>query len=133
MPKLIPLTLSLLLSLAACAPAPEPTPAPVGLQTETASYEVYKDGTLLGALVITPGEFGDFTPTSAPAAEGFRILWEAERKIGFVSVRMHMPTKDGSRGGYGAQMYKPGAGNYPSGVEYFLLDQSYASKKTPPK
>ena len=133
MPKLIHLTLSLLLSLAACAATPEPTPAPIGLQTETASYEVYKDGTLLGALVIKPGEFGDFTPTSAPAAEEFRILWEEKKTQGFVSVKMHMPTKDGSRGAYGAQMYKPGAGNYPMGVEYFLLDQNYTPKKTPPK
>ena len=131
MPKLIHLTLSLLLTLAACAPASEPTPAPLAPQTETASYEIYKDGTLLGALVIKPGEFGDFTPTSAPAAESFRELWEREKAGGSISIRMHLPTKDGSRGSYGARIYKPGAGDYPEGVEYFLLDQGYASKKTP--
>jgi hypothetical protein len=113
--------------LCACGePAKEPPKPP-----RDVTYEVFKDGTKLGVIAIRAGSFGEFMPTEAPGSKEFLSLWEESKARGFVSVRMHMPTTDGSRGGYGAQMYKPSEGSYAEGVSYFLMDQNYTGVEVP--
>jgi hypothetical protein len=123
------LFLVLFVVLSACGESAKEPQAPS--KPRDVTYEVYKDGAKLGVIVIKAGSFGEFTPLDVPGAKEFLEKWEKEKARGHVSVRMHMPTKDGSRGAYGAQMYKPTEGSYADGVKYFLMDQNYTGVEVP--
>lgn len=94
-------------------PAPKPS--------ATVELAVSKDGERLGTIRIVAGEVGTLESTGAIAAKELMDLWrEITTGEKDIRVHMHLPTEDGSRGPYGARIFRPTDEDYAGGVHWWL-------------
>jgi hypothetical protein len=113
--------------LFACGSKPS---APPKKPVKELTLKISLNDTIVGALHIKPGEFGDFTPADTEPGRAFVTLWEEQKKLGSIagSESMHLPTQDGSRGPLAARLYRPADPDFVDGVRAFLKDKGYTVK-----
>lgn len=89
-------------------------------------YRVKRGGFVLGTIEVRPGEPGELTLTSeGEDAKRLADLWNDVKAARSFSINMHVPTADGSRGAYGARIYRVEDADYPEAVHWKLLDANY--------
>lgn len=98
----------------------QPTPVVTEIKTAPFVLAVSKGGEQLGTITIVPGQLGTLQITGAIAAKRLIDAWAEVEQRGEVRVHMHMPTEDGSRGAYGARIWKPTDTDYAAGVQTYL-------------
>ena len=110
----------------ACSSGEKSPEEPPRHQEKTATLEVAKRGTVLGTLVIRPGERGDLALASdSEDAKSLEALWKELSSKDETSVKMHVPTKDGERGGLSSRVFRVGMADYPDGARWKLVDRGY--------
>lgn len=93
---------------------------------ESQYVKIYKESKHLATLDIKKGQLGELKlENETPEAKELKELWEEEIKDGTVEVMMHLPTRDNTRGPYGATIYKPDSDSYSKGVSYFFMSKDY--------
>ncbi|MFY0534519.1 hypothetical protein [Nannocystis pusilla] len=89
-------------------------------------YQVSYDYRVLGTIEVRSGETGKLTLTATgDEAQRLADKWREVEKNRSFSVSMHMPTRDGSRGPYGARIYRVQDADYVDAVRWMLLDANY--------
>ena len=87
---------------------------------------------LLGTVDIPIGGPATFTPEGdSEEVEQLAALVAAFEEAGSVSVEMHLPTEDGSRGPMGVRVWQRGKPEYGEGVRTKLQEQGYQVKVAP--
>jgi hypothetical protein len=126
--------LSACLAVSACGKSDSssgtPAPAP-GPQTSTARLVVSRGGSRLGKLELPPGKPVVLTLESeGPDAAKLKELTDKINASDTVAIEMHLPPeKEGTRGAYGAQLFRRGNADYPKGVEIKLISEGYSVQR----